>query len=130
MRKGTENCGLLAGFVGFTGVALGAFGAHALKKTLTQRNMLTVWETAVQYHLVHGVALLGCWAAMQSMPDSTSLVTASKCWGVGTLLFSGSLYGLALGAPRWFGPITPLGGLLLLGGWASIGYAAMAAKRD
>lgn len=98
--------------VGFLGVALGAFGAHGLKEVLERHQALATWQTAVQYHLVHGVVLL-----------ILSLVTPFRrgpwvLFLIGILLFSGSLYGLALTQMRWLGPVTPLGGVCFLAGWA------------
>merc|ERR1712227_720482 len=104
----------LAGLGGASGVALGAFGAHALKKFLEKRGSTKTWETAVQYHLVHSVALL---AVSTIQKDNWHLDKAAQCFGSGILLFSGSLYGLALGGPRILGPVTPLGGLMFIAGW-------------
>jgi uncharacterized membrane protein YgdD (TMEM256/DUF423 family) len=110
-----------AGLLGVTGVALGAFGAHALHETLLQRGMLEAWETAVRYHLLHAVALLalaGFTRSGESLPGV--LGWTAKLWIVGAVLFAGSLYGIALGGPRWLGPVTPLGGLALILGWGSL----------
>ena len=111
-----------AGITGFTGVLLGAFGAHALKETLLAKATTHIWETAVLYHLVHAVAALSLNLATQNQPGpATKWATrASAAWLIGTGLFSGSLYLLALGGPKWLGPITPLGGAFLLAGWACI----------
>lgn len=112
---------MLAGFSGLLAVALGAFGAHGLKQRLGE--MLPVWQTAVLYHLVHTVALLGVGLWLAQRP-AMSLNTAGGLFAAGILLFSGSLYVLALGGPRWLGPITPLGGLCFMLGWAVLTYAA------
>jgi uncharacterized membrane protein YgdD (TMEM256/DUF423 family) len=107
---------LTAGLLGFLGVALGAFGAHALKATLLANGQLDSWKTAVLYQLIHAVALLALANGRDSLGGPNTKVAA--CWVTGVLLFSGSLYGLALGGPislLW--PITPLGGLALLAGW-------------
>lgn len=98
--------------VGFLAVALGAFGAHGLKEILTRNEATGIWQTAVLYHLVHAVALTGL-----------ALVRPFRqgpwwCFLTGVLLFSGSLYGLALTSLRWLGPVTPLGGVFFLVGWA------------
>jgi uncharacterized membrane protein YgdD (TMEM256/DUF423 family) len=112
---------LTAGLLGFTGVGLGAFGAHALKESLTASGTLPLWQTAVQYHLIHAVALLalGAWPSTGIQAHWTA-----GCWTAGVILFSGSLYGLALGGPKILGPITPLGGLALLAGWLFIAWSA------
>ena len=96
----------------FAAVALGAFGAHALKATLQFNGMLDVWNKAVLYHFLHGVALvaLALYGA-RNRPTYFLLVA-------GIVLFSGSLYMMALTNVRWLGAITPLGGLCFLAGWA------------
>jgi uncharacterized membrane protein YgdD (TMEM256/DUF423 family) len=104
---------IAAGILGFTGVGLGAFGAHGLKATLETGNQLETWKTAVFYQLVHAVALL----ALANWPNPAAR-KIGWCWIAGVLLFSGSLYGLALGGPKILGPVTPLGGVAFLAGWA------------
>lgn len=115
-----------AGLLGLTGVALGALGAHALKTSLAARGMEGVWATASHYHLGHALALaaLAAWlrADQHHLPG---LGWVTRCWTAGTLLFSGSLYALALGGPRWLGPVTPLGGVALLTGWLLLTLAAL-----
>jgi uncharacterized membrane protein YgdD (TMEM256/DUF423 family) len=124
---------LAAGFFGLTGVALGALGAHALAARLAERGMAPVWETAAKYQLVHAVALLaaGLWLHLAdgATAGSVPLQWAARCWSLGILLFSGSLYWLACGGPRWLGPVTPLGGLALILGWGFIIAAAFTARK-
>lgn len=108
-------------------MALGAFGAHALKETLTAHGTQETWRTAVLYQLVHSVALLAL-AGWHGAPPKM-LRSATWCFVAGVVLFSGSLYWLALGGPGFLGPVTPLGGLSLLAGWASIGVAAWKVAR-
>ena len=111
---------LSAGLLGLTGVALGAFGAHGLKATLETTGGLENWKTAVFYQLVHAVALL----ALASRNEPAVRVIG-RWWIIGVVLFSGSLYALALGVPaKFIWPITPLGGLALLLGWARLTWAA------
>ena len=119
---------IAAGLLGFTGVALGAFGAHALRETLLERGMTTAWETAARYQLVHAVALFAAaaWGNTSQGTVQQRLSIASVSWVIGTVLFSGSLYLLALGGPRWLGPVTPFGGLALLAGWLAVVAAALA----
>ena len=100
-----------AGFC-FVAVALGAFGAHALKATLQTSGMLDAWNKAVLYHLVHAVALVAL-ALYGAGNRATYFLLAA-----GILLFSGSLYTMALTNVRWLGAITPFGGLCFLAGWA------------
>lgn len=117
---------LAASLLGLTGVACGAFGAHALKPTLMARGMTIAWETATRYHLLHAVAMLALAAWVHALPAERIRlpVWIGRCWCVGTLLFSGSLYWLALGGPRWLGPVTPFGGVALMAGWLLVGIAA------
>ena len=113
----------LAGAYGLLAVAFGAFGAHALKTRLGAEAM-TVYRTGVEYHFWHTLALLGVglWAAQRPRP---ALDVAGACFAAGVLLFSGSLYALALTGVRAFGAVTPLGGLLFLAGWAALIWAAL-----
>ena len=111
---------LIAGLFGFTGVALGAFGAHALKETLILHSSATTWQTAVLYHLVHSVALLA--VGRGAFAGSTAIVWVARLWAAGIVLFSGSLYWLSLGGPKFLGPLTPVGGLAFLLGWALVAW--------
>jgi uncharacterized membrane protein YgdD (TMEM256/DUF423 family) len=117
-----------AGVLGASGVALGAFGAHLLKASLEAAGTREVWETAVRFQLLHAVALLGFagWTQSPDRPAGASTAWTVRLWVAGTLLFSGSLYGLALGGPHWLGPVTPLGGLSLIAGWVAATVAALA----
>jgi uncharacterized membrane protein YgdD (TMEM256/DUF423 family) len=109
-----------AGVLGITGVTLGAFGAHGLKAKLAARGMTEAWHIGVQYHLVHALALLALTAlCMSTSPQNTRWLTrAALAWIVGVVLFSGSLYAMALDGPKQLGFITPLGGTAFLAGWA------------
>lgn len=120
---------LWAGLLGAAGVITGALGAHALGPSLNERGMRGVWETAVQFHLLHAIALLALagWLRHGLSPPAS---WAARCWIAGTICFSGSLYLLALGGGRWLGPITPLGGLLLLIGWICVAWTAAAPQRE
>lgn len=111
---------LVAGLVGLLGIGFGAFGAHLLKDTLTENHTREVWSTAVLYHLVDAPVLL--WLAGRKRVCATPIVLFTA----GILLFSGSLYALALTNIHWLGAITPFGGLLLMAGWICI--ALMACK--
>lgn len=120
-----------AGILGTTGVGLGAFGAHKLQTVLAERGMTGVWETAVRYHLLHAVALLfvAVWVKQSLNEKSAAMAWIARTWIAGTVLFSGSLYGLALGGPRWLGPVTPLGGICLIAGWIIVIFAGSPAAR-
>ena len=108
---------IAAAFAGASGVALGAFGAHALRERL-EPAALAIWQTAVLYHLLHAVALLAL--VLFARATDRAVTLPAVLFGAGIVLFSGSLYGLALTSWRWLGPITPLGGLAFLAGWASL----------
>jgi uncharacterized membrane protein YgdD (TMEM256/DUF423 family) len=89
------------------------------------------WETASRYHLFHSVALLGIAALIRASPSGSGnaqLTWAARCWCIGMILFSGSLYWLALGGPRWLGPVTPIGGVALMAGWLLLIVAALAKR--
>lgn len=104
-------------------VALGAFGAHALKARLPA-DALAIWQTAVSYHAWHALGLFGVGVLMAQQPHKRALRHAALLFVAGIVLFSGSLYALALGAPRAFGVITPLGGVAFIGGWLAVAWAA------
>lgn len=114
---------------GGAGVVLGAFGAHALKSRLAEASLQT-WQTAVSYQLVHALALLAVGILIRlgaqagGAPDRL-LGLAGGGFALGVLLFSGSLYLLALGGPRWLGPVTPLGGLAFIAGWLLLAVAVL-----
>lgn len=111
---------LLGAAAGFLGVALGAFGAHALRARLSAE-LLAVWKTAVEYQLCHALALVLVGLLAAQRPGSGwGAVTA--CFALGILLFSGSLYAYALSGVRALGMITPFGGLLFLAGWGLLGW--------
>ena len=99
----------------FTGVALGAIGAHVLKATLTQE-LADIFETAVRYQMYHSLALLVLGALVRNAPNR-NLIVAGWLFVWGTILFSGSLYVLALTQATWLGIVTPMGGTLFLAGW-------------
>ena len=100
----------------FLGVTLGAFGAHALKVRLAA-DMLAIYQTAVQYHLVHALGIVLIGILVQMLPASKWLPIAGWTMVAGTIVFSGSLYALSLTGIRLLGAITPLGGLALLAAW-------------
>ena len=114
-----------ASVLGATGVGLGAIGAHAFKKTLEQRASLASWQTATLYQLFHATALLG----LSSQSKDHSL--AGQCMTAGTIMFSGSIYCLSLGVgPKaLLGPTTPLGGLLMIGGWVLLGLGSQSTSK-
>lgn len=113
--------------VALLSVALGAFGAHALAARLDAR-ALHSWDTAARYQMFHAVALfLTAWVS-ERFPGRATRV-AAIAFGAGLVLFCGSLYALALGSPRAFGAVAPIGGLSFMTGWGALAFAA-AASRD
>lgn len=118
---------IVAAVLGASGVGLGAFGAHGLRAELLAAGTTNAWETAVRYHLLHAVVLFGLAVALRHPAGQARAARiAGWSWLIGVLVFSGSLYWLALGGPRWLGPITPLGGIALLAGWLALIPAAFA----
>jgi len=118
-----------SGVVGFLGVALGAFGAHGLRARLESlpdfARRMEWWETASRYQLIHALAL-GLVAYLCTRSETPAPRIAGGGFLVGVLLFSGSLYAMTLGAPRWLGAVTPVGGLAFLVGWGCVVWAALA----
>jgi uncharacterized membrane protein YgdD (TMEM256/DUF423 family) len=107
----------LAAIAGFTGVAMGAFGAHALKAILSE-NLMDVYKTAVSYQMWHALAL----GLIAAQPFSRRLYWAGCLMAVGIVLFSGSLYLLAILNYSWLGMITPIGGICFLLAWGLLAY--------
>ena len=104
-------------------VMLGAFGAHGLKNKVTAEQ-LAWWHTGVDYHIYHALALVMIGVLMAAQPQLA--IPKGSAWAlqVGIIIFSGSLYAMTLGAPRWFGAITPIGGTALIVGWLWLAYSA------
>jgi uncharacterized membrane protein YgdD (TMEM256/DUF423 family) len=113
----------LAGLLGFTAVAAGAFGAHAVRSRLTPA-MMEIYRTGALYHLVHAVAVLAVAAAADRLRRARLILAL---FTAGIVIFAGSLYALALTGRGVLGAVTPLGGLLLLAAWALIAADAWAA---
>ena len=107
----------------FVAVALGAFGAHALRARLTP-DMTAVWQTAVQYHAWHALAVLAVGVLLLQWPGQRSVEVAGWLFVAGIVLFSGSLYAMALTGVRGLGAVTPFGGVAFLAGWAALVWAA------
>ena len=115
---------LLGALAGFIAVGFGAFGAHALRQRLTP-DLLAVFETGVRYQMYHALALLAV-GLMMARLGGWLYSTAGWLFAAGILLFSGSLYALALTGTAAFGAITPIGGLAFLAGWACLIVAGLA----
>ena len=104
-------------------VALGAFGAHALKARLTP-DALALWQTAVNYHAWHALGLLATATLMLQLGERRALRSAAALFVAGIVLFSGSLYALSLGAPRALGAVAPFGGAAFIAGWIALALGA------
>lgn len=114
---------------GFLAVALGAFGAHALKEVLDEYSA-GIWDTAVQYQMFHaaGLILIGILMSKGLFGEMKQLKIAKNCLNAGIIFFSGSLFVLAVTGIKWLGAITPIGGVLFLTGWAMVIIATMKSK--
>eukprot|EP00457_Paulinella_chromatophora_P016816 gb/GEZN01017704.1/.p1 GENE.gb/GEZN01017704.1/~~gb/GEZN01017704.1/.p1 ORF type:complete len:123 (+),score=7.99 gb/GEZN01017704.1/:68-436(+) len=107
----------IACYMGAAGVVLGAFGAHGLKKRISDPALLKTWDTAVHYQMLSTFAILGCsLAPVKAAP-------ACRYMALGAFLFSGSLYGIVLGGPKILGPITPIGGLVMIFAWLKMAWS-------
>jgi uncharacterized membrane protein YgdD (TMEM256/DUF423 family) len=115
---------VIAAINGFLVVSIGAFGAHGLQTRLQETGYLATFETGVQYHMFHTLALLGLALLAMQAPESRLLSSAAWLFLGGIILFSGSLYVLAISGISWLGAITPLGGLGFLAGWGCLVWFA------
>ena len=115
----------LAGISGALAVGLGAFGAHSLEALLVQNGRLDTYQTAVNYHFYHTLALFGIGILAKVKPEWKGIAFAAWSMALGILVFSGSLYVLSLTGITWLGAITPLGGLAFILGWCSLGYLSI-----
>jgi len=110
---------MIASLSGAVAVGLGAFGAHALKNKLSSNGYLETYQTAVQYHFIHTLALLFIGLIIKQYP-SNLLNYSGWAMIIGIILFSGSLYTLSITGIKWLGAITPIGGLAFIIGWVLI----------
>lgn len=111
---------------GFLAVSAGAFGAHGLEGRVDLEE-LAWWETAVQYHLVHALALVAFGILRRVVPGGQA---AGWCFLFGDAVFSGTLYAMALGGPPWLGAVTPVGGVAMLAGWLVLALPARGASQS
>lgn len=121
---------IIGAVLGFLAVALGAFGAHALEDLLVKNDYQAVWETGVQYQMFHAVAILviGVLMSKNVIGNVKSLRVAATAMLIGTILFSGSLYVMAVTKITVLGAITPIGGIAFLIGWVALMMAAKQVK--
>lgn len=118
---------LLGSLNAFLAVALGAFGAHALKDKLTESGYLPTFETAVQYHMVHALGLILIGVLADKLGGSSLMSWSGWLMFVGIILFSGSLYVLSVSGIKILGAITPIGGLAFLASWILVAIAVLKA---
>ncbi len=114
---------VLGGISGGLAIALGAFGAHGLRARIAA-DMLSTFETGVRYHIYHALALIAVAYAITRWTSTGLPAVAGWLFLIGTVLFSGSLYLLALTGQRWLGAVTPLGGVAFIAGWVCLVLAA------
>ena len=117
---------VLASLFGTLAVAFGAFGAHALKDMLTTTGRSETFDLAVRYNFYHTLALLATGILMEKFPK---LKTSSWLFSGGIIIFSGSLYTLALTNQTWWGAVTPFGGVLLIAGWVALGLTFLQSQK-
>ena len=129
MTPGAQRLLRVGAVLAMLGVLIGAFGAHALKNSLPT-DMVAVYQTGVQYHLIHalGIVLIAVLAITQ--PSWKRLMLAGWLMVIGVLLFSGSLYLLALSGVRLFGAITPLGGMCFIAAWGLLVFSPQGAPAE
>lgn len=120
---------ILAAANGFIAVSLGAFGAHGLEELLAA-DLLSTFQTGVEYHMYHSLALLGTAVLAIQFPAEKRLRLSGMLFLLGIVFFSGSLYVLALSGVGWLGAITPIGGVFFLAAWASLLHCALKLKTD
>lgn len=111
-------------FSALVAVALGAFGAHALKTRLSP-DLLAIWHTGVQYHVYHSLGLAIVGLTFFHLPGSIALRASGWLMAAGIVLFSGSLYALALSGQKWFGAVAPVGGTAFLLAWGALAWAVL-----
>jgi uncharacterized membrane protein YgdD (TMEM256/DUF423 family) len=127
MILSAKSCLIAGSVLGFLSVSIGAFGAHALKPFLLENNRLDTFETAVQYQMYHGLALLLTGILSVLFPKADFSIVGIL-FLVGILIFSGSLYLLCATGIKWLGAITPIGGTAFLAGWLLMAWKILATE--
>jgi uncharacterized membrane protein YgdD (TMEM256/DUF423 family) len=129
----TDRLIALAALLGASGVAVGAFGAHALRSMLATASdsstRLGWWDTAARYHLAHALAV-GLVALAYERKPSRALLVSAALFTLGVIVFAGTLDAMALGAPRWLGAITPIGGASLIAAWITLACCSLWPRRS
>jgi uncharacterized membrane protein YgdD (TMEM256/DUF423 family) len=118
---------VFAGIAGLTAVAMGAFGAHAMRGVLTP-DLTAIYQTGALYHLLHAAALFGAALLARDETQATPALVAGIAFAAGIIVFSGSLYVLSITGIRWLGAITPIGGVAFMVGWAALIWAGIRAS--
>ena len=126
MPPGARLFLLLGSLLALVAVVVGAFGAHGLKARLSPE-MLAVWQTGVQYHFYHALSLVLIGLAFFHLPDSAALRASGWLMAAGVVLFSGSLYALALSGKQWLGAVAPVGATAFILGWGAFAWAVVSA---
>ena len=125
MASTSRSLILRASILGTLVIGLGAFGAHGLKDVIAKvAEGKAYWETAAHYALPHAAALVALAAFAKNGQQTGLLRITGHCWFIGSLIFSGTLMAMALGAPKWLGAITPIGGTALIAGWFILGVSS------
>ena len=127
MKRESRILLAIAGTLGAIGVGFGAFGAHALKEQLVLAGRLDTYETAVLYHMLHTLAIVGA-AILFHLKDNVWVKRAGISFTTGIIIFSGSLYVLCFTGITWLGAITPIGGVFFILGWLSVSWAFLRNK--
>ncbi len=130
MNKSSYYLLLTAGVFALLSVVLGAFAAHGLK-SFASGYLISVFNTGVQYQMWHALAIIACALLIQNTDDKKmqkGLSSAALCFIIGIFCFSGSLYALALTGIKWFGPVTPLGGMAFILGWGLFLYTLIKSR--
>ena len=123
VRTFALRCIVAGALLMLLGVILGAFGAHALQKVLTLKQLAS-YQTGVLYQQLHSLALILVGVIALVTPDSRWLSRAAVLFGVGIFFFSGSIYAMTLGAPRWLGMVAPVGGIGFMLAWLALALHA------
>jgi uncharacterized membrane protein YgdD (TMEM256/DUF423 family) len=124
MNGPSQSIIITGAILAFLGVALGAFGAHALKSRL-DADLLAVYQTGVQYHLVHALGIVLIGILVMQLPAARWLPIAAWTMTAGVILFSGSLYLLSITGVRMLGAVTPVGGVALLAAWLLVAFGVL-----
>ena len=125
----TRRCIAAGALLMLLGVMLGAFGAHVLQEHLTPKRLAS-FQTGVHYQMLHSIGLLLLGLVARATGDGNALRWSARLMLAGIVIFSGSIYLMTAGAPRWLGAVTPVGGVSFMVAWALLARHALAAQRS